>query len=304
VTYYWRIRAVDADGNHGPWSETWAFSTNLAAPTLISPANNSGNNPNTLTLSWEDLGEVEYLLQVDINDTFSNPFVDETLTENEYELADLTTNQTYFWRVKVVVDGAESQWTSPFNFSTGMPRTVLVSPSDESEDIDVESVLLEWEDTEGAESYQVQLSANDSFTNLLLDESDVTLSRKDYFDLEYNTTYWWRVKAFNESGDNGWSEVWSFTTEINTSVYRNVGETSMNIYPNPVNNYIMLDINNEFASENVLFEIRDASGSLIKAFAGNSNTKEINVSEIGSGNYFLIITANKKKYVHRFIIVK
>lgn len=304
VTYFWRIRGVDIDGNEGPWSETWAFSTNLASPTLISPANNSGNNPNTLTLTWEDMGDVSYLLQVDINDTFSNPFVDETLTENEYELTDLSTNQTYFWRVKVVVDDAESQWTEPFNFSTGMPRTVLVSPANETVDQSVESVLLEWEDTEGAESYQVQLSLNNSFTNFVLDESDVSLSRKDFYDLEYNTTYWWRVKAFNENGDNGWSEVWRFTTELNTSVYRNAEETSMNIYPNPVNNYIMLDINDEFTSESVTFEIRDASGAIVKTISGNSNSKEINVSEIGSGNYFLIITGNKKKYVHRFIIVK
>ena len=48
-TYYWKVRAKDADGRAGPWSTTRSFSLDPAAPTLTSPAN--GAKPGVATCS-------------------------------------------------------------------------------------------------------------------------------------------------------------------------------------------------------------------------------------------------------------
>jgi len=58
--------------------------------------------------------------------------------------------------------------------------------------------------------------------------------------LDDTTTYFWHVKAMNEGGTSAWSEVWSFTTGLVTSVEQvssdipNDFRLSQN-YPNPFN---------------------------------------------------------------------
>lgn len=68
--------------------------------------------------------------------------------------------------------------------------------------------LLKWYAATGAETYDLYIDTTDGST---LAASDLTVLSYDY-DLEYDTTYYWKVVAKNEGGSTA-TDVVSFTTE-------------------------------------------------------------------------------------------
>lgn len=103
------------------------------------------------------------------------------------------------------------------NFVFGEASTpeqpVLVSPENETTDIAL-STTFTWESATGAETYTLQIAEDASFTNMVTEESGISNTEYDYTLANYETTYYWRVKASNTSGDSDWSTVWNFTTLI------------------------------------------------------------------------------------------
>ena len=73
--------------------------------------------------------------------------------------------------------------------------------------------LFEWNDTENAFEYELELACNESFDHELQVFSDIFTSEFMLLDeLNQNSTYFWRVKAYNACGDSDYSEIYSFTT--------------------------------------------------------------------------------------------
>ena len=46
----------------------------------------------------------------------------------------------------------------------------------------------------------------------IFDESGISSTQRTVSGLNYDTAYYWRVRAVNSSGSSSWSQVWSFTT--------------------------------------------------------------------------------------------
>lgn len=78
--------------------------------------------------------------------------------------------------------------------------------------------LFQWTPALGASTYQLQVSENFSFSNIILDSASIpTSSFQIGVDLNRFQQYFWRVKASNVSGTSGWSEIWSFIPDINVT---------------------------------------------------------------------------------------
>jgi uncharacterized protein (TIGR02145 family) len=71
---------------------------------------------------------------------------------------------------------------------------------------------LEWNESNGALSYALQVSTDNGFTSYLYNQSGLTATSQQINGLNNSTTYYWRVNASNSYGTSGWSDVWSFTT--------------------------------------------------------------------------------------------
>jgi hypothetical protein len=74
---------------------------------------------------------------------------------------------------------------------------------------------LDWEDSSPvALYYQLQVSADNAFTALVVDKTNLPTSQFTFLsDLDPSVRYYWRVRGLNaidEAGD--WSEIWGFTT--------------------------------------------------------------------------------------------
>ena len=80
---------------------------------------------------------------------------------------------------------------------------------------------LEWEEHPNAEQYVLQLSYNDSFSNIFLDETVNTTSytiKEGTYGISNGHTYYWRVKPINQCAEGDFSDIWHFKTlEINCS---------------------------------------------------------------------------------------
>lgn len=74
------------------------------------------------------------------------------------------------------------------------------------------NITLVWNSASGASSYELQVSTDNGFTNLVFNQSGLTTTSQQVTNLNNSTVYYWRVRAFNSSGASDWSDVWMFTT--------------------------------------------------------------------------------------------
>ncbi|MDR3503121.1 MAG: T9SS type A sorting domain-containing protein [Legionella sp.] len=89
----------------------------------------------------------------------------------------------------------------------------LVSPSDGATGVSI-NLSLAWNASNGATSYQLQVSTNSSFSTTRVNLSGITSTSYTINNLANDSTYYWRVNATNAGGTSVWSTVWSFTTII------------------------------------------------------------------------------------------
>ncbi len=215
--YYWHVNATNVGGT-SLWSATWSFTTIVAppaVPSLASPANASGNQPTTLTLSWNASGgATSYRLRVALDTGFTSVILDDgTLTGTSRQVGPLSNGTTYHWRVNATNTGGTSLWSATWSFTTivAPPASpALISPADEVKNLSV-NVTLYWNRSAGAASYRCQISTDPIFTTTSRDSTTADTSLT-VVGLIANTTYHWRVNATNTGGTSSWSTVWSFTT--------------------------------------------------------------------------------------------
>jgi hypothetical protein len=94
------------------------------------------------------------------------------------------------------------------------PAPVLVSPSNGAQDIPVNGFLT-WDDVDEAIWYRIQLSELPEFSSIIVDQSGIQDVYYLIEGLEYETTYYWRVRSSIGIGLEGdWSTVRNFTTVI------------------------------------------------------------------------------------------
>lgn len=94
-----------------------ASSGTLPAPSLLSPASDARfNSGQTIVFDWSDVaGAASYTIQIDDQDTFSSPIVNQTVTASTYSTTLPTTRM--WWRVRAVnATGSPGAWSSSRRF--------------------------------------------------------------------------------------------------------------------------------------------------------------------------------------------
>ena len=291
--YFWRVKASDGS-TEGNWSVVWNFTTEgvtIPEPTLISPLNNSTDiDFNTVTLEWNSAeGATEYTYEISADNTFASGVTSETITATNKTLVGLAEDTQYFWRVKASDGSTEGNWSVVWNFTTEgvtIPEPTLISPLNNSTDIDFNTVTLEWNSAEGATEYTYEISADNTFTSGVTSET-ITATNKTLTDLAEDTQYFWRVKASDGATESNWSVVWNFTTD-NTIGISNI-ETSIQVYPNPTTGLFSVkgtDINS--------IEIINSKGQIIKSKIIDNNFTIINLTNVPDGLYIMKLINNKE----------
>ncbi len=102
---------------------------------------------------------------------------------------------------------------SYLNAVSAPAKPSLSSPLNNATDVTV-NPTLQWSASSRAESYTVQVSKNLNMSSPVVNQSGVTGTSYNVNGLDYETKYYWRVRAGNAAGESPWSDTRNFTTEV------------------------------------------------------------------------------------------
>jgi hypothetical protein len=214
--YYWRVSASNADGT-SLWSDLWNFSTAIAPPVLVTPANNAVGQPLSISFTWNAVvGATTYDVQVSTEADFASLVGDyKNISGTSYVHAEnFFSNYTnYYWRVRGVSSSGPGLWSSPFTFRTIMARPRLITPENNTKNVLLTGDLT-WANQPGSKYYQIEVATDQFFTEIVLTQDSMTTLKYHYSELAFNTQYFWHVRAMNDEGKTIYSDAWTFTTTI------------------------------------------------------------------------------------------
>ncbi|MDD5703312.1 MAG: hypothetical protein PHU23_14845, partial [Dehalococcoidales bacterium] len=222
TNYYWRVRAASPIA--GPWSVIRTFDTSVVevmeVPDLDEPSFDSTTSVAPI-FRWSACeGAGEYELQLSTAVDFSSGLVNIFTGTNFWEcVITLDHGARYYWRVRAISGENRSDWSEIYLFNVeapsgdSLPAPKIVKPKSASTAV---KPAFEWSLIEGAEIYVLQISRYDDFSSLVVDRSgDDACNANSWqctIDLQYSTSYYWRVRAVTEEIRSDWSPVAVFTT--------------------------------------------------------------------------------------------
>ncbi len=180
---------------------------------LVSPADSAaGLNPDNTTLSWQPVGgATAYHWQIDTAGDFLSIADEGDTASSQITLTNLDKNTTYHWRAMAVLP-VVSPWSTVRVFNTCHLDAPTLSQPASSGTISIKPVF-KWSISAGAEQYGLQISLNPTFSTLAINRiCDATVWQSD-ISLNYNSTYYWKVRAIAGVVNSGWSAVGVFITQ-------------------------------------------------------------------------------------------
>jgi hypothetical protein len=223
-TYYWRVQAIDADGNTSPFSDVrsieklWADSPVLTSPddaaTIFFP-----DEP--LVLRWAPVpGAAKYHIYISPNEDLSSLVSGDDPLETQATNAApaiLLSSNTYYWAViPVDAQGNDGEPSETRSFVWDWPSTTATDVQDTAPETELYVPEFTWDPVPGAAKYEVEINSVFDFpagdSKVCCNSSDwpitTTFTPKETLP---NNTYYWRVRAINAHGEAGdWNEGPSF----------------------------------------------------------------------------------------------
>jgi photosystem II stability/assembly factor-like uncharacterized protein len=205
------------------------YDTLTSPPTIVSPGNGASgmgslidNTIRNISLDWETMdGATSYRWQCHYDaDLSSVPSGFEgTSSSSSAHLPPLEPSTTYYWRVRVTAP-VLSPWSLKCSFTTGLETEVIALmpevPATGAAGVAIKPVF-QWTAILGADAYELLVSADDSFSDPAIARiNDYALPTNAWqcdISLDYNTTYYWKVRAITASTHSAWSSAGIFTTE-------------------------------------------------------------------------------------------
>ena len=232
--YWWRAYARDKEGNESDWTGYRLFKLDRTKPTAHLDQEN-GISPDTSI--WVKLSESDNLsgvAQGDVDVRINNgKWQNYSSTINDFNYTGKDGN-TYAFRYRVK-DNA-GNW-SDFSYDGSVTIELNSAPTATPKDVlwaccsDSLRPTVEWKysdpDNDPEESYQVQFDDNSNFSSPEYDSGIVNSDSTAYHpigaEFEWNTRYYWRVRAKDNHGN--WSN-WGTSSLLSF-------KTPLHAYPEP-----------------------------------------------------------------------
>lgn len=186
------------------------------------------------------------------------------------------------------VDGSGAP-AAPTNLMIA-PLRAIAAPS---------SVRLDWTDNSANEngfSIERSLSASSGFVPIDSVFANVTAFADSNFTGE-PTTYYYRVKSYNNSGNSIASNSVSVVAAELTGIFDSQKTSLITVYPNPSSSSITVS----GLSNGMLLKVMNPLGAVIKEKIISSDNLDLQISELPKGIYFLQAQSAEKRYVGKFI---
>ncbi len=219
--YYWRASTVYPGGTVGI-AEGFGFQTKLEPTTLLSPAHELSCLDTAITFIWNKADAEFYSLQISDTDTFDEMiFNKNNIIDTSYTVNIPMYSTVLYWRVAHKKATCLSDFTEPFMFTTIHEPPTLLHPVNEAlgghlfENLPFE-VELVWLSSGESVEYDLQISKNMEFEEIIADETGLTdTSFKFTLPEDFDSVYYWRIKSNIEGCTSTWALPYSFKAPYN-----------------------------------------------------------------------------------------
>jgi hypothetical protein len=214
--YFWHVNAMTV-GGQTDWTSSW-FQTVVAspnAPQCVSPANFASQIVRQADLRWTHAATaLSYRIQVSTDRAFDSIFRDTTgVIDTSVLVTGLIDDTRYFWRVSAVNAGGE-EWSSTMQFTTVFPFPCAPHPIFPASGslVKADSLRALWKKSNPhVTRYWIEIARDAKMTGAFIDSAAVDTEFTQYH-LNDKADYWWRVRAYNQTGWSAYSETMLFKT--------------------------------------------------------------------------------------------
>jgi photosystem II stability/assembly factor-like uncharacterized protein len=222
--------------NSGLWSidnancKLMTYSDTLTSSIVqVSPSNETpgigsliNHTVRNIDIDWETVqGATNYEWQISYNTNFSAipAGFNGTTSASSVHLPTLEPATTYYWRVRACAP-VLSPWSAKWSFTTSMDTEGVnlqpETPTAGAEGVSIKPIF-QWTVVIGAEAYELLIATDAEFAHpVIVKINDYALTTNAWqcdVSLDYETTYYWKVRAITASTTSAWSSASVFTTE-------------------------------------------------------------------------------------------
>ena len=275
-TYYYKVRALDANGTAGAWSSivSVTYKQTLSAPT-VTGGNDSQGRP---TLKWKAVtGAAKY--EVYRARSRSGEYIKySTVTGTSYTNTSYIENgNTYYYKVRALKsDGTAGAWSSVVSVTY---KQTLSAPTVTGGNDAQGRPTLKWNAVSGAAKYEVyRARSKDGDYIKYSTVTGTSYTNTSY--IENGNTYYYKVRALKSDGTAGaWSSVVSVTYKQTLSAPAVTGGNDSQGRPTLKWNAV------SGAAKYEVYRARSRSGEYIK-YSTVTGTSYTNISYIENGNTY------------------
>jgi hypothetical protein len=203
TTIHWRVRSVTSTGATSGWSEATFGRGELAGPTLQSPADGVTlpQPADPPVLSWSAVpNATSYEVLIDNDKDFIDA-TSATVGTTSYLMPEPQPATTFWWKVRAIGGtGLNTLWSEARSYTIGgLPEVLPTLPREQEM---VEDVVFDWPAVEGAKDYELRVSTDEDFNNLVGGKTIIVKSTRYSPPITYpNDEYWWQVRARDAKGN-------------------------------------------------------------------------------------------------------
>ncbi|MGD1889432.1 MAG: fibronectin type III domain-containing protein [Cyclobacteriaceae bacterium] len=213
--YFYRVLARNEDITSGFSNTIHLITTELTKPVIEETRNVTQNE---FAFSWQPVtGAVDYTIEVTTDPLFleAQSFLvqNEIVSGTQFLLDNLNANTTYYFRVRANNEKSFSEYSDKGTVTT-QPLDVPVALA--GSNIQRNSFQANWQTVPSAESYRLDVAADEYFTQfvsgyegLMLNDTSVEVTG-----LQQNTTYYYRLTTSGLNSDSNPSNTIQVTTTL------------------------------------------------------------------------------------------
>jgi hypothetical protein len=299
--YFWRTRCISMVDT-SDWSVPFNFITTQDV-WLSSPLNASVNVPISTKLDWGLQGsnfDSRYQYQIATDSMFETKPI---FTLAKDAISEVTVNLVhgtrYFWRARVFHAKDTSRWSVINYFNTIPPPAigvpVLVSPAQGAKNIPLTPIILSWNFSANALSFDIEVSTSADFSTINA-SGNAQGNASQFSGMQPNTRYYWRVRGRNGNFTSAWATRW-FETSPPTSLTENAFEKETQVFPNPASSFISVRTKGTFE-----VQVKDLTGKNMFSQVDNINELNIQTQDWPAGLYLVHIKQNDCQLVYKILV--
>ncbi|NLI92399.1 MAG: hypothetical protein GX434_09430, partial [Peptococcaceae bacterium] len=216
TTYYYKVMAVNGSGTSDYSSVAYATTSNTGYPSVPTGLSATALGTDQIYLTWGSASLAAYYYVYKSTSYSGTYYLVTSTSSTSYTETGLSTYTTYYYKIMAVNSTGSSDYSSIVSATT-TTGSVPTAPTNLSiSSVGSNQLTLSWDAVSSASCYYVYRSTSSSgtYTNI------GTPTPAAYTDtgLDANTTYYYKVMAYNSYGYSPYSTVVSATTTAITDV--------------------------------------------------------------------------------------